>query len=192
MNSILGFSLMESHHQNNSGPSTFSFYSGWMMNILKPYCICHFIRIFMNKQVWIFIRISLKFISYGPIYNKSAMVQTMGLLPDTQNCGLRMRWECREWFPRHRLQRKLLVNDPGMHHDTCVTHVPWCMSGSLTSGGGENVPGIPSACATHSFAYLVRGPWLGGEQAVHHYLNQCWSNLLTHIYVTQPRNVLTL
>ena len=25
-------------------------------------------------------------------------------------------------------------SDPGMHHDTCVTHVPWCMPGSLTSG----------------------------------------------------------
>ena len=50
-------------------------------------------------------------------------------------------------FPRHRLQRKLLVSDPGMHHGTCVTHVPWCMSGSLTRGGGENVPGIPGACA---------------------------------------------
>ena len=28
----------------------------------------------------------------------------------------------------------LRVSDPDMHHDTCVTHVPWCMSGSLTSG----------------------------------------------------------
>ena len=25
------------------------------------------------------------------------------------------------------------VSDPDMHHDTCVTHVPWCMPGSLTS-----------------------------------------------------------
>ena len=50
-------------------------------------------------------------------------------------------------FPTHRLQRKPLVSDPGMHHGTCVTHVPWCMSGSLTCGGGENVPGIPGACA---------------------------------------------
>ena len=24
------------------------------------------------------------------------------------------------------------VSDPDMHHGTCVTHVPWCMSGSLT------------------------------------------------------------
>ena len=25
------------------------------------------------------------------------------------------------------------VSDPNMHHSTCVTHVPWCMLGSLTS-----------------------------------------------------------
>ena len=60
-------------------------------------------------------------------------------------------------FPRHQLQRKLLVSDSGMHHGTCVTHVPWCMSGSLTRGGGENV--IPGACATCNFANLVRGPY---------------------------------
>ena len=50
-------------------------------------------------------------------------------------------------FPRRRFQRKPIVSDPGMHHGTCVTHVPWCMSGSLTCGDGENVPGIPGACA---------------------------------------------
>ena len=50
-------------------------------------------------------------------------------------------------FSRRRFQRKPLVSDPGMHHGTCVTHVPWCMSGSLTFGDGENVPGIPRACA---------------------------------------------
>ena len=26
------------------------------------------------------------------------------------------------------------VSDPDMHHGTCVTHVPWCTPGSLTSG----------------------------------------------------------
>ena len=61
-------------------------------------------------------------------------------------------------FSPPRLQRNPLVSDPDMHHGTCVTHVPWCMSGSLTRGGGENVPDIPSACATRNFAYLVRGP----------------------------------
>ena len=70
-----------------------------------------------------------------------------------------MRLECWERFPRHWFQRKLLVSDPGMHHGTCVTHVPWCMSGSLTPGGGENVPGIPGACAIRNFAYLARGPF---------------------------------
>ena len=49
--------------------------------------------------------------------------------------------------PRRRFQRKPLVSDPGMHHGTCVTHVLWCMSGSLTCGDGENVPSIPGACA---------------------------------------------
>ena len=49
--------------------------------------------------------------------------------------------------PRRQFQRKPLVSDPGMHHGTCVTHVPWCMSGSLTCDDGENVPGIPGACA---------------------------------------------
>ena len=53
-------------------------------------------------------------------------------------------------FSRRRLQRKLLVSDPGMHHGTCVTHVPWCTSVSPTRGGGENVPSIPGACASAS------------------------------------------
>ena len=82
----------------------------------------------------------------------------MGLLPDTLSRGFRMRWECRERFSRHRLPKEPLVSDPGLHHGTCVTHVPWCMSGSLTPGGGENVPGIPGAFATHNITYLARGP----------------------------------
>ena len=52
-------------------------------------------------------------------------------------------------------------------------HVPWCMSGSLTRGGKENVPGLPGACATRNFTYLVIGPYI----RVRH-LNKytiCWS-----------------
>ena len=94
-----------------------------------------------------------------------------------------MRRECRERFPRLRFPKKARVSDPDMLHGTCVTHVPWCMSGSLTSGDGENVPGIPGACATCNFTYLVRGPcddqatlaqvmnWC--RQATSHYLRQC-------------------
>ena len=95
--------------------------------------------------------------------------------------GLHMRRECRERFPRHWLQRKPLVSDPGMHHGTCVTHVPWCISGSLIrygggwgggggggvggvcvcGGGGEvwTFPAILGACATRNFTYLARGPF---------------------------------
>ena len=97
----------------------------------------------------------------------------MGLLPDTWNCGLRMRRECRERISRHRLQRKPLVSDPGMHHGTCVTHVPWCMSESLARGGGENVSGIPGACANRNFTYLVRGPW-HDDQSTKNRLPRTW------------------
>ena len=40
---------------------------------------------------------------------------TMYLLPDTQNCMLRMRRECRERFPRH----------PGLAILTCITARVW-------------------------------------------------------------------
>ena len=53
-------------------------------------------------------------------------------------------------FATNRLQRKPIVSDPGMHHGTCVTHVPWCMSGSLTRDGEGNVTNIPGACATRN------------------------------------------
>ena len=56
--------------------------------------------------------------------------------------------------------RKQLVSDPGMHHGTCVTHVPWCMSRSLTRGGGENVPGITSVCATAILRIVRSMAWL--------------------------------
>ena len=71
-------------------------------------------------------------------------------------------------FPRRRFPRKPLVSDPGMHHGTCVTHVPWCMSGSLTCGDEENVPGIPGACApailriwqvAHGWGLCGKWPW---------------------------------
>ena len=80
-----------------------------------------------------------------------------------------MRRECREHFPPHRAQRKLLVSDPGMHHGTCVMHMSWCMLGSLTRGGRENVPSIPGACTTRNCKYLSRSPLL--KHWIHHSLN---------------------
>ena len=59
-------------------------------------------------------------------------------------CGLRMCRECRERYSRDRHQRKPLV--------TCMSHVPWCMSGSLTRSRHSQRMLNPQ------FAYLVRGP----------------------------------
>ena len=42
------------------------------------------------------------------------------------------------------------ASDPDMHHGTCMTHVPWCMPGSLTSGflwsrrRGKTFPAFPA------------------------------------------------
>ena len=47
-------------------------------------------------------------------------------------------------FPRYPFQRKSLVIYPGVHHGTCTTHVPWCMSGSITLGGGKTFPAFPA------------------------------------------------
>ena len=69
-------------------------------------------------------------------------------------------------FPRHWLQKKPLVRDPGMHHVTCVTHMPGCMSGSLTRGGGENVPNIPGAWATRKIIYLTNICPLAGKAEI--------------------------
>ena len=70
---------------------------------------------------------------------------------------------------------KEIASDLGMHHGTCVTHVPWSMSESLTRGGGENVPGIPGACAIRNFTYLTRGSSL--PQAIFANVNGAISKL---------------
>ena len=69
--------------------------------------------------------------SCGTIFEELWLLKTawklpsivLGLLPDTQNCGLRMRRECRERFPLHQLQRKPLVSDPHVRHTRAVMHV---------------------------------------------------------------------
>ena len=51
-----------------------------------------------------------------------------------------------------------------MHHGTHVTHVPWCMSRSLTGGDGENVPGIPGACAPAIMRIWQEVHWVNSHQ----------------------------
>ena len=61
---------------------------------------------------------------------------------------------------------------PGYHGLTiltCITARAWrtcrdacrdrCLAVSFEVGSGANVPGIPGACATRNFTYLVRGPY---------------------------------
>ena len=49
-----------------------------------------------------------------------------------------------------RCSAPLRVSNPDMHHGTCVTHVPWCTPGSLTSGflwsrrRGKTFPAFPA------------------------------------------------
>ena len=119
-------------------------YQNWLESAINSIPLC------LNEMVYkITLPIAVLITVYQHLHCKVEVTVSMGLLPDTQNRWLRMRRECRERFPRHRLQRKPLVSDPGLYHGTCVTHVPWCMSGSLNRGKG-----IPGACATRTQFYV--------------------------------------
>ena len=119
-----------------------------------------------------------------------------GLLPHTQNCGLRIRRECRERFHRHRLQRKPLVSDPGMHHGTCVTHVPWCMSWSLPAMTGKTFPfsvykPLTEPMLTYRQWDSSNVWWLGTEEETCNY----WANddiVFLHHQATCTRNHLSV
>ena len=91
-----------------------------------------------------------------------------------------MRRECRERFPRQRLHKKPLISDPDMHQGTPITHVPWCMPGSLTRGGGETFPAF-LAHAQPVIRYLVRVPLWGAVSFLHRdYLPSVWICLFSY------------
>ena len=82
----------------------------------------------------------------------------MGLLPDTQNCGCACAGNAGNVFPvtagkqsRHASRH---VRHAGAVMHTGIANLRY----PLKSAAGENVPGIPGACATCNFTYLVRGP----------------------------------
>ena len=60
----------------------------------------------------------------------------------------------------------LRVSDPDMHHDTCVTHVPWCMPESLTSGflwsrwRGKRSPSVTLSETISAFSMMSLKPSL--------------------------------
>ena len=61
--------------------------------------------------------------------------------------------ESQERFLRHRFQRKPLVSHPGMHHGTCVMHVPE----SLTRGCGKTFPTFPAHAQPVTFRISQEG-----------------------------------
>ena len=82
----------------------------------------------------------------------------MGLLPDTQNCGCACAGNAGNVFPvtagkRSRHASRHVRDARAVMH---VGIVNWRFL--LKSAAGENVPGIPGACATYNLTYLVRGP----------------------------------
>ena len=84
----------------------------------------------------------------------------IGLLPVTLICGLRMRREYRERFPRRRIQKKLPVSDPGMYpvmhvgianlrwrgersrHSRRMRNTQFYLSGKRSMGQSLHCPGI--------------------------------------------------
>ena len=71
---------------------------------------------FVSENIWILICVSIEYyLSHGPLtrYVTLRVAHAPGM-PGTFSPPTR-------------------VSDPDMHHSTCVTHVSWCMPGSLTS-----------------------------------------------------------
>ena len=83
----------------------------------------------------------------------------MGLLQDTQNCGCACAGNAGNVFPVTAGKRSRHASRH-VRHARAVMHVEIVNKRFLLkSAAGENVPGIPGACATCNFTYLVRGPY---------------------------------
>ena len=142
---------------------------GHLVHVFPSACCLNYDREWNLQQrpwrlAWLFALHSCRLQSHAPdlrLLHSPSLVAVWASYQIRKIAGWACAGNAGDVFPRHRLQRKPLISDHDTHHGMCVTHVPWCMSGSLTRGGGENVPGIPGACTTCNFTYLVRDPWLG-------------------------------
>ena len=104
--------------------------------------------------------------------DSSCFGASMGLLPNTSNCGCACARNAGNVFP---------VRDARavMHAGIANSRFP------LNSAAGGNVPGIPGACATRDFTYLVRGPcsnpeWNALNRSVHNHNNTQQSTIGVH------------
>ena len=123
----------------------------WMSNYIDDFLWYAITHIWPNISVFISIAVEVmtcrcKWFE-NPLYHMDETLYPWASYQIGKIAGCACAGNAGNVSPHRRFQRKPLVSDPGMHHGTCVSHVPWCMSGSLTCGDGENVPGIPGACA---------------------------------------------
>ena len=96
------------------------------------------------KQLCVFVSCwsSHKWRNTAPVFRHTA--RTMDLYHIRIVAGCAGAGNAGNVLPRHREQWKPLVSVSRMHHGTCDTHVPLCMSRSLTCGGSENVLVFPA------------------------------------------------
>ena len=73
------------------------------------------------------------------------------------------------------------VSDPDMHRGTCVTHVPWCMPGSLTSGflwrQWRGKRSWYSCRMCNPTFYVSDKRPISCEIGYHHYYSEIWKGL---------------
>ena len=116
--------------------------------------------IYMYIYVYICVKCIISYWQGDHLCNLRGKVteHAMGLLPDTQNCGCACAGNAGNVFPVTAGKRSRHASRH-VRHARAVMHAGIAnLRYPLKSAAGENVPGIPGACATCNFTYLVRGP----------------------------------
>ena len=147
----------------------------WHVNTLRPrqngrhFADDIFKWIFLNENVWIPIKISLKFVPQGPINNIPALVQIMA-------------WRRPGDKP---LSGSMMVRSPT---HICVTRPQWVkvwVTVFISHKSRKTMttfefhwsffPRVQLTIRQHWFRY-----WLGAGQATSYYVNQCWLSSPMH------------
>ena len=123
-------------------------------------CVCNEVPQHVTGGIWFG-----KYSHYGPLtrYTKLRVVHAPGMLGS--------------FFFRHRLLRKPLVSDSGMHHGTCVANLQWQGKRSRHS----------RACATRNFKYLSMGPMDSDSDGIY----STWMDTELQTYTVRFANVHT-
>ena len=83
------------------------------------------------------------------------------------------------------------ISDPDMRHGTCVTHVSWCMPGSLTCGFLWSW--CRRKCSRHSWRMLNPQFYLSGKRPICRYAPTVHGEMTSHQLATwAPFNVKTI